>query len=134
MTSQRNHGNEDAPLEALAAQLREGATPISDHVVDAPWPATPTGDYALLFESIREGYLLHYGEPRLLSGHDDDLALLAGDYLYALGLARLAARGDDRSVALLADLISRCAQLHAEGRGAEAAQAWREAAETLGLD
>ena len=49
-----------------------------------------------MVEAVREGYLLHYGEPRLLAGHDADLALLAGDYLYALGLDRLAALGDDR--------------------------------------
>ena len=47
-----------------------------------------------MVEAVREGYLLHYGEPRLLAGHDADLALLAGDYLYALGLDRLAALGD----------------------------------------
>ena len=43
-----------------------------------------------MVEAVREGYLLHYGEPRLLAGHDADLALLAGDYLYALGIERLA--------------------------------------------
>ena len=42
-----------------------------------------------MVEAVREGYLLHYGEPRLLVGADADLALLAGDYLYALGLERL---------------------------------------------
>ncbi len=47
-----------------------------------------------MVEAVREGYLLHYGEPRLLAGHDADLALLAGDYLYALGIERLAALGD----------------------------------------
>ena len=73
-----------------------------------------------MVEAVREGYLLHYGEPRLLAGHDADLALLAGDYLYALGLERLAALGDDPAVAVLADLISDCAQLHAEGRDDEA--------------
>ena len=52
-----------------------------------------------MVEAVREGYLLHYGEPRLLAGHDDDLALLAGDYLYALGIERLAALGDADAVA-----------------------------------
>ena len=68
-----------------------------------------------MVEAVREGYLLHYGEPRLLAGHDSDLALLAGDYLYALGLDRLAALGDTAAVAILTELISRCAQLHADG-------------------
>ena len=75
------------------------------------------GEYALVVEAVREGYLLHYGEPRLLAGHDADLALLAGDYLYALGLDRLAAARRRPRGRVLADLISRCAQLHAEGRG-----------------
>ena len=94
-------------LQALADHLRAEDTPISPHVVD---PAEPSqlgdlaggGEYALVIEAVREGYLLHYGEPRLLTGHDADLALLAGDYLYALGLDRLAALGDTRAVAILA--------------------------------
>ena len=53
--------------------------------------------------------------PRLLAGHDADLALLAGDYLYALGLERLAALGDPEAVAELSDLISLSAACHAEG-------------------
>jgi hypothetical protein len=77
-------------------------------------------------ESVREGYLLHYGEPRLLAGHDPDLALLAGDYLYALGIRRLAALGDSEAVGWLAELISRCAQLHAEGRESEIPELWRD--------
>jgi hypothetical protein len=78
-------------------------------------------------EAVREGYLLHYGESRVLSGHDPDLGLLAGDYLYALGLDRLAAMGDTGAVAVLSELISRCAQLHAEGRGGEVDPLWVEA-------
>lgn len=131
---------EDA-LRALATRLREEDTPISPHVVDppespqlgelaaaGPRAAAAPGEYALVVEAVREGYLLHYGEPRLLAGHDADLALLAGDYLYALGLDRLAALGDAAAVAVLADLISRCAQLHAEGREEEVAGLWPAAA------
>ena len=70
-------------------------------------------------EAVREGYLLHYRESRVLEGYDEDLALLAGDYLYALGLDRLAALGDTEAVAVLSELIARCAQLHAEGRDGE---------------
>lgn len=121
-------------LDDLAAVLREEDSPLSDHLVAAPVGAAASGEYALLFESIREGYLLHYERSRLLDGHDEDLALLSGDYLYALGLARLAAHGDDRAVVVLADLISRCAQLHAEGREAGAARLWRQASEALGLE
>ncbi|HJU48199.1 MAG TPA: hypothetical protein VJ689_08705, partial [Gaiellaceae bacterium] len=38
-------------------------------------------DYALGVETIYEGYLLHYGRPRLFGPPDDDTALLLGDYL-----------------------------------------------------
>ena len=79
-----------------------------------PRAAEAPGEYLLLVEAIREGYLLHYESPRLLEGADSDLRLLAGDYLYALGLERLAARGDLDAVRELADLISLAAQVHAE--------------------
>ena len=72
------------------------------------------GDFAV--EAIREGELLHYRAPRVLAPPDDDLALLAGDRLYALGLERLAERGDLEAVAALADVISFSAQAHVEGR------------------
>jgi hypothetical protein len=110
----------------LAEQLRAEPTPISPHVVDPPEQGgfDLPGEYALIAEAVREGYLLHYGNSRLLSGHDQDLALLAGDYLYALGIERLANLGDPDSVRLLADLISSCAQLHAESRAAEVPHLW----------
>jgi hypothetical protein len=142
MTSQRNHATVGDALRALAAQLREEDTPISPHVIEpemapalgalaaaGPRAAAAPGEYALVVEAVHEGYLLHYGEPRLLAGHDADLALLAGDYLYALGLDRLARLGDDRAVAILSDLISRCAQLQAEdGEPATVAGLWEAAA------
>ena len=55
---------------------------------------------------------------------DPDLALLAGDRLYALGLERLAAIGDLESVAELADVIALSAQAHAEGDPARAEAVW----------
>ena len=88
-------------------------------------PARTRGDYALLVEAIREGYLVHYGEGRVLRRADPDLALLAGDRLYALGLDRLAELGDLDAVAELADVIALCAQAHAEGRPEDADAAWR---------
>ena len=63
---------------------------------------------------------------RVVSTPDRDLGLLAGDRLYALGLARLAERGDIRAVEILADLISGCAQAHAEGDPARAERAWAD--------
>jgi hypothetical protein len=89
------------------------------------------GARLFVLEAVYEGYLLHYGESRLFEGMDEDLRLLAGDALYALGLARLAESGDLPAVAELADLISSTAQEHAEGRGAEAEALWERAAMRL---
>jgi hypothetical protein len=138
-------GEPERALHALAAILRAGNTPIAAHVVDptvepelgllaaaGPGAASAPAEYSLVVESVREGYLLHYGEPRLLAGHDRDLALLAGDYLYALGIERLAGLGNVEAVRLLADLISDCARLHAEGRGGEAEERWRQSAIAIG--
>lgn len=121
-------------LQALAEQLRAENTPISPHVVDPAEGAefAPPGAHASVLEAVREGYLLHYGEPRLLAGHDADLALLAGDYLYALGIERLAATGDTKAVLLLADLISSCAQLHTEGCEDQVPDRWRETTRAIG--
>jgi hypothetical protein len=120
-----------AALRALAEQLRGEDTPIAGHVVEVAGDGEPADEYELVMEAVREGYLLHYGESRLLTGHDPDLALLAGDYLYALGLDRLAAMGDTEAVAVLSELISRCAQLHAEGRGDDVDPLWVEAGRKL---
>jgi hypothetical protein len=120
----------EAALAALTTQLREEESVISPHVSDAdphaaalgllaaagPRAADQPAEYALLIETIREGFLLHYGRPRVVVGADPELALLAGDYLYARGLERLAALGDLEAVRELSDLISLSAQLHAEGR------------------
>jgi hypothetical protein len=65
-------------------------------------------------ETIYEGYLVHYGRPRLFAPPDDGVAILLGDYLYAQGLVRVAATGDLDAVAALAELISACAALRAE--------------------
>jgi hypothetical protein len=89
-------------------------------------------DYALLVEAIHEGYLLHYGTARIVQPDDPDLALLAGDRLYALGLARLAELGDLAAVGELADVISLAAQAHAEGDPERAAAAWNAGARAVG--
>jgi hypothetical protein len=120
-------------LQVLAEQLRAEDTPIAAHVIEPVGADEPglSEEYAVVFEAVREGYLLHYGESRLMAGHDPDLGLLAGDYLYALGLDRLAAMGDTEAVAVLSELIGRCAQAHAEGRDSEVAGLWEAAARRL---
>lgn len=90
--------------------------------------------YALATESIYEGYLLHYGRPRLFHAPDADTAVLLGDYLYAHGLVRLAAHGDAGAVADLAELISLCTQLRAATpcSGDADGAAWAATAALLG--
>jgi hypothetical protein len=77
---------------------------------------SPLGEarYALGLETIYEGYLVHYGRPRLFAPGDDDTALLLGDYLYAHGVARISALHDVAAVADLSELISLCSQVRAE--------------------
>jgi hypothetical protein len=70
--------------------------------------------YALGIETIYEGYLLHYGRPRLFAPEDPDAALLLGDYLYAHGLVRIEEVGSVEAVSDLAELIALCAYLRAE--------------------
>jgi hypothetical protein len=94
------------------------------------------GSFALGLETIYEGYLLHYGRPRLFAAADRDTAVLLGDYLYAHGLVRIAALGDVNVVGDLSELISLCAQGRAEGTRPAAADgpAWAATAACLGVD
>ena len=103
------------------------ADPEREHVFSPLAPEL----YALGFETIYEGYLLHYGRPRLFATPDADTALLLGDYLYAHGLVRIAAAGSVEAVAELAELISTCAALQADGRPGDG-KAWVSAARRLG--
>ncbi len=70
--------------------------------------------FALGLETIYEGYLLHYGRPRLFAAPDRDTGVLLGDYLYAHGLVRIAELGRVAVVADLAELLSLCAHVRAE--------------------
>ena len=129
-----------AALRRLAELLRAGGGEIAEHVREpaarpdlglhaaaGPGAAAAPGEYALVVETVREGYLLHYGSPRVLAGAGPDLSLLAGDYLYALGLERLAALGDLAAVRELSDLISACAAARAVGDEAAAEARWQRA-------
>jgi hypothetical protein len=107
---------------------------LAPYAVPDPGPPrfdSRVGERHFVLEAVYEGYLLHYGAPRLFEGMDEDLRLLAGDALYALGLARLARSGDLPAVAELSDLITRSAQAHAEGRGADAEALWDASADLL---
>ena len=86
----------------------------------------------LAVAAVREGHDCHYaGAGAVIAPPDPDLALLAGDALYALGLEQLAERGDLLAIRLLADVISACAQAHAEGRQEDAEDLWEDAARQL---
>jgi hypothetical protein len=86
---------------------------------------------ALGLETIYEGYLVHYGRPRLFSPVERTAVLLLGDYLYAHGLVRVAAVASADAVADLAELIALCALLRAEERLGDGA-AWAATAAQLG--
>jgi len=125
-------------LRALLAREGEAIAPVlaaapAEEVVGPLVVASAAGrseaaELALVFESILEGYLLHYGAARLLDTDDDDLRLLAGDHLYALGLSRLARLGDLEAVRALADLITLCSRAQADaganGAGERPASLW----------
>lgn len=134
-------------LADLAATLRAEGGLIGDATHDpapgadaemgrlaaaGPRAAGREAEYALVVEAVREGYALHYGGPRVVSEGDPDLALLAGDRLYALGLDRLAAIGDTAAVAELADLIALSASAEANGRRELARAVWRAGARAIG--
>jgi hypothetical protein len=89
--------------------------------------------YALGLETIYEGYLVHYGRPRLFAPSDEDTALLLGDYLYAHGLVRIAEAHEVAAVADLSELISLCSQLRAEEADGDGAL-WAATAALLGRD
>jgi hypothetical protein len=115
----------DAPPAASGEEL--GA-----RVARGPRAAADPAGYAFVVEAIHEGHLLHDGRSRLLDQSDADLALLAGDRLYALGLERLAALGDLDAVSVLAEVISLCAQARAEGRPDLADAAWEAGVTAVG--
>jgi len=132
----------------LAGMLSDGAAPEGPPTAAGP----PTGEscaaaalaaagprvegredeYRLLLEAIYEGYLVHYGEPRLVRPPEADLGLLAGDQLYAIGLARLVAIGDTHAVSELADTITLSALAQAAGEVELAEAVWRAGGRAVG--
>jgi hypothetical protein len=97
--------------ELWAAALK----PAADREQQAIFSPLAEERFAVGLETIYEGYLLHYGKPRLFRPDDRDTRILLGDYLYAHGLVRVASLGDVEAVGALAELLSLCAHLRAEG-------------------
>jgi hypothetical protein len=130
-----------AELEAegglLAAALQEvepgdPAPGPAQVAASGPRAAGHERDIELALAAVFEGYLLHYRAGQVVASGDPDLDLLAGDRLYALGLARLAALGDLEAVAELADVIAVCAQAHAADDDELADAAWEAGAAGVG--
>jgi hypothetical protein len=115
-------GAEQRPIAAGPAQLAASGPRVDGRRVE----------YELLVEAIYEGYLLHYHAPRIVRAPEDDLGLLAGDRLYALGLARLVKMGDIEAVAELADTITLSALAQAGGNGELADAIWIAGARAVG--
>lgn len=118
-------------LTALAAELRTDGGLLADATVDPTAAAdrsrgdavralprgAAVGDaLPLAIEATREAELLHHAPEaaRVVRTGDRDLALLAGDRLYALGLSRLAEGGWTDEVAILSDVVALVARLHAD--------------------
>jgi hypothetical protein len=134
------------PIQRLRDAVRASGTPLASSLGDdivgegppgedpnelatiaaaGPRVAATSEDVEIAVSAVEEGYRLHYGEPRALRIDEADLALLGGDRLYALGLARLAAIGDLTAIGELADVISLSAQGHATDDDELAEAAWQ---------
>lgn len=128
----RTEGGKLAELVVPPGNSRRTEPGPPQIAASGPRAAGQEAEYELLLEMIFEGSLLHYGAGRVVQTNDPDLALLLGDQLYALGLARLAALGDLEAVDILADVISSLAQAHAEGDAERAAAVWDAGAAAIG--
>ncbi len=123
-------------MSALARVVEALEPSLARHAIREPGPdrfaaLVEDPDRLFVLEAVYEGYLMHYGESRAFTRMDPDLRLLAGDALYALGLARLADRGDIAAVCELSDLISLTARAHAEERSELAETLWLATARAL---
>ena len=122
-----------AEAERESPLWAESLRPDGERELEPVFSALADERFGLGLETIYEGYLVHYGRSRLFAPPDGDAALLLGDYLYAHGLVRIAELGDVEAIRELAELISRCAHLRAEGAPGDG-EAWAETAARLGSD
>ncbi|HWF32631.1 MAG TPA: hypothetical protein VG188_08755 [Solirubrobacteraceae bacterium] len=122
----------DRAPSGKAAAAPSGVKSPASVAAQGPRTATQRSEYELLVEAIYEGYLLHYGAPRVLHAPDADLRVLAGDRLYAIGLARLVDLGDTLAVAELADTISLSALAQGAGERELADAVWAAGARAVG--
>ncbi len=138
----RGEGGLMATLVAHEPMPSQSASPVArrrrrvsrrrDIAAGGPRAAGRREEYELLVEAIYEGYLLHYGTPRVVRVPEADLGLLAGDRLYAIGLARLVALGDTLAVAELADTITLSALAQGAGERQLADAVWAAGARAVG--
>ena len=105
--------------------------PRGERDLDPVFSPLAPPEFALGVETVYEAYLVHYGSPRLFVAADEDEAVLLGDYLYAHGLVRIAEAGGVRAVDAMAELISSCAALRADGTPGDG-DAWVAAVRALG--
>jgi hypothetical protein len=132
----------DLLAESAASESRlwsQALRPSDEREPEAVFSPLAEPRFALGVETIYEGYLVHYGRPRLFSPADRDTALLLGDYLYAHGIVRISELGVVGAINDLAELISLCAQLQAQLTNAphdpaRDGAAWAATAALLGTD
>ena len=120
-----------AEAAAESSLWRDALRPGGERELEPVFSPLAQERYTLGLETIYEGYLAHYGVPRLFAPPDADTGLLLGDYLYAHGLVRIASFGDADAVADLSELISLCSQLRAEEAGGDG-PLWAASAALLG--
>jgi hypothetical protein len=120
------------PAGAVDGAPDQSAASPAQVAAEGPRAEGRREEYELLVEAIYEGYLLHYGSPRVVRTPEADLGLLAGDQLYAIGLARLVDLGDTIAVAELADTITLSALAQGAGEQVLAAAVWAAGARAVG--
>ena len=110
-------------------QLGEGQPAVA---AAGPRAAGRESEYRASLELIREGHLVHGGSGRLLETEDSDLAILAGDLLYAEGLVQMAELEDLEAIAELSRMIRSCAIARSVSDASKAEDAWAKSCAVIG--